>query len=223
MKEQEKKFPRRFWTQAEEAAVLADYATTPTRVLAERLGRSQLAVHQRAYHLGLRKDPEYMREEHGGRAKTVGARHRFQPGIEPWNKGVSYIPGGRSPETRFRPGQIPATWKPIGSYRVRTDGVLERKVSDTHYTPRDWVPVHRLVWVDHHGPIPAGHAVVFRPGRRTSVLDEITIDRLECLSRRELMLRNSTWRHGIEIGRVTQLRGAITRQINRRTKQEQAA
>lgn len=46
------------------------------------------------------------------------------------------------------------------------------------------------------------------------------LENLECISRRELMLRNTVHRHGPEIAALSQLRGALKRQINRRTKTE---
>jgi hypothetical protein len=84
---------------------------------------------------------------------------------------------------------------------------------------KNWVPVHRLVWIEHHGPIPAGHAVAFKPGQHTSVLEEITLDRLELVSRAELMRRNTYHKYPKEIAQLIQLRGALQRQINKRERQ----
>lgn len=209
------------FTPAEDAILLARYATTPTPVLAAELGRTQTSVFTRAYRLGLKKDLAYMREHHGSKLRIVGESGRFQPGLVPWNKGTHFASGGRSVETRFKAGNMSGAaqhnYKPIGSLRLSKDGYLERKTTDDHPVPaRRWVGVHRLVWEAANGPVPAGHVVVFRAGRNSTVEAEITLDAVELVTRRELMLRNTVWRHGQEIGRLSQLRGAITRQINKR-------
>lgn len=209
------------WTPEQLDTLRRLYAMTPTIQIAELIGRPLRATYAKATELGLRKAPEYFAAHQAGR--TVGDRGRatrFQPGQTPWNKGTSYRPGGRCAETQFKPGQRPHTWRPVGSYRVNADGYLDRKVSDTGYPPRDWVGVHRLVWIAANGPIPRGHVVVFRPGRRTTNVDEITPDALECISRKTLIERNTVHRHGPEIARLVQLRGAVNRQIRKHERNE---
>lgn len=90
-------------------------------------------------------------------------------------------------KTRFKKGHRPQTWVPIGSKRITKDGILQTKVSDTGYTPRDWKSVHSLLWEAHNGPVPAGHIVVFRNGNRR----DIRIENLELITRVENMRRNS--------------------------------
>jgi hypothetical protein len=155
--------------------------------------------------------------EHGGR------RHTFQPGIVPWNKGTAFKAGGRSAETRFKPGrpaQEARNYLPIGSVRLSKDGYPERKVTDDPalVPARRWVAVHRLVWEASNGPVPPGHAVVFLPGRKTTDPERISLDCLEVVSRAELMRRNTVHRYGPEVARIAQLRGALSRQINQRAK-----
>ena len=47
---------------------------------------------------------------------------------------------------RFKPGNRPWTHRPVGAQRITKDGYLQRKVSDTGYTPRDWTGEHILMW-----------------------------------------------------------------------------
>lgn len=212
--------PRRFWTDAEVARLRDLYPSTPTVQIAADLGRSISTVYNMAAKLGLKKSAEYLASPAACRLRrgdNIGAEFRFKPGQRPWNTGKTYQPGGRVAETQFKPGHRPHTWVPVGSYRINADGYLDRKVSDTRYPPRDWVGVHRLVWIERNGPIPEGHVVVFRPGRRTTDVEAITIDAIECITRRELMKRNTVHRMPKELARVVQLRGALVRQINRRT------
>jgi hypothetical protein len=79
-----------------------------------------------------------------------------------------------------------------------------------------WVPVARLVWEAAHGPVPPGHIVVFKsPALRTVVLEQITLDKLDCITRAEHARRNHPRNKHPELGRLIQLKGAITRQVNR--------
>lgn len=216
---------RRPWTQAEINVLVAAYATTPTKDLARRLKRGVQKVFAKANALGLRKTHEYLSATHGERVKAVGAKYRFAPGQKPWNAGVPGSTGQHenSRRTQFKPGVLSGRaaqlWVPVGSTRITKDGLLQRKVGTKPGPPHlRWRTVHELVWIAAHGPVPAGHIVVFRPGQRTTVEAEITLDRLELVSRAELLRRNSVHRHGPEVARLSQLKAAIQRHINRRTR-----
>ena len=160
-----------------------------------------------------------MKKPNAGHANlTKGEPFRFKPGHEAWNKGKKNVNGYSA--TRFVPGNKPQTWQPIGTERIDKDGNLTVKVSDEGNRRDRWCPVHRLVWIAANGPIPAGHFVVFKPGMKTAIKTEITLDRLECVTRSENMKRNSVHtKYPPELQRLAQLRGAITRQINKRQKE----
>jgi hypothetical protein len=216
--------PRRTWTDAEVQAMLRDYPHRPTWQLAQELGRPERHLYNKAKNMGLRKTPEYLSSELGGRLRSdsqVGAPWRFKPGHKTWNKGK---PGssGTHPNTaknHFGPGNRPHTWVPVGSTRITHDGYLQRKVSDTGYPPRDWVSVQRLVWEAAHGPIPPGHRIAFKGGK--PITDEALIvpEALECITPAEAMRRNS--RHNLPkpLSDLIQLRGALNRRINRLQRQ----
>ncbi len=93
----------------------------------------------------------------------------FEPGHQPWNKGTHFVAGGRSSETRFKPGSRPKTWVPVGTETIDRDGYRKRKIADDP-TPGmsrfNWRFVHRMVWEERHGPIPKGHIVAFKDGDR---------------------------------------------------------
>lgn len=123
--------------------------------------------------------------------------------------------GGK--ETRFKAGQMPHNTKQVGEYRINRDGMLQRKIGSAKGSnSKRWRGVHELVWIAVHGPVPAGHICVFKPGMRTTELNAITADKVECITFAENMRRNSYHRYGKDIARLVQLRGAVTRQINRR-------
>lgn len=222
--------PKRTWSAAELALLQAQYASTRTVDIAAALGIKIELVYRKASSLRLRKSPAFAASDKSGRifkGGKLGQLTQFAPGQKPWNAGTHYVAGGRSAETRFKPGRKPEdsrNYLPIGSLRISADGYLERKTTDdpSIYPARRWVAVARLVWEAAHGPIPPGHVIVFKPGRKSAELAHITPDALECISRRELVHRNSIWSHGKDLGKLYQLKGAITRQANR-IKSERAA
>jgi hypothetical protein len=208
------------WTGYEEDVLRAQYATTSTAEIAAALKRTASSTYQKALKLGLRKSAEFLAAV-GREAMTADHPARasqFIKGQRAWNEGLEYQPGGRAAESQFRPGNRPQTWLPVGTQRLDKDGLLEVKVADRR-EKSDWVHVHRQVWIEANGPLPAGHIVVFRVGRRTSDLAAITPDAVEAITRAELMRRNTYHRYGPEIAKVYQLRGAINRQINKRMKE----
>jgi hypothetical protein len=141
-----------------------------------------------------------------------GRTGRFANGHRPFNKGMKgWQAGGRSAETRFKTGNRPQTWVPVGSTRVIKDGILQRKISDTGYTPRDWQSVHSMLWEEHHGPVPKGHIVVFRDGNNKN----ICIENLELISMTENMRRNSIHRLPEALADVCRIRGVLNRHINK--------
>jgi hypothetical protein len=218
--------PRRAWSEFEDAVLRKHYAASLTSDLAELFGRTLSTTYQHARRLGLVKSVEWIAATASARILSDpnhgSRRSRIAPGSEPWNKGTHYVAGGRSVETQFKKGRAAEearNYVPIGSTRVTKDGILERKVTDdpSLVPARRWTNVARLVWATANGPIPRGHLVRFKDGMRTVVEAEITADRLECLDRAEHARRNQV---SPELRPIVQLRGAITRQINKRLKEQ---
>lgn len=221
---------RRPWTEPERALLRQRYATTLTQTLADALGRTRCAVAQEAGKLGLHKAKAWVAENarqsmanpaHGGR------RAQFKPGNVPWTAGTKGTGlAGKHPNTQahqFRPGNISGHAAervlPLGSYRINTDGVCDQKISTRPGAQNHrWRAVHRLVWEAAHGPVPAGHAVAFKPGRRTSDPALITLDALELVTKSDVMRRNSLHNLPPELAGLVQLRGVLTRAINTQAK-----
>lgn len=155
------------------------------------------------------------RDERYKRFEISGLPFRFKAGHTPWNKGMKGLDiGGHA--TRFKKGNRSGSaahfYQPIGAERIRKDGYLQRKVNDDLPLQRRWRLVHLLVWEAANGPVPPNHAVAFKDGNKQN----ISIDNLELISRAELMRRNSCHQYGQEVAKLVQLRGAVTRQINKR-------
>lgn len=225
--------PRRFWTAAELQLLRKDYPDTKTEFIANSLGRDIGAVYQKAAQLGLKKSETFLASDLAGRVQRGKQNEamkasQFRPGQKPWNTGLKGSTGVQEGcrATQFkkgRPANEARNYKPIGSHRLSKDGYLEQKVTDdpSIVPARRWAGVHRLVWEAANGPVPSGHAVAFKPGRQTIDPELITLDALELVTRQELMRRNSVHtNYPPEVARVMQLRGALTRQINKRSKEQ---
>lgn len=220
--------PRQPWTEVDLELLRRNFADSRTQDLATAMGRSYSTVAQMATRLGLRKSEAYLASADACRLRrgdNTGAATRFKPGQPAWNKGTKGVVGVQEGcrATQFKKGRAPeeaSNYRPIGSLRVTRDGILERKVTDdpSIVPARRWVAVARLVWEATNGQIPTGHLVRFKRGMATTEADEITADRLECVSRAEHMKTHTYHQYGPEIASVVQLRGAISRQINKRAK-----
>lgn len=224
--------PRHNWSAQETNTLLALYPTTRTTDIALLLGIDLDLVYRRAAMLKIRKNPEFFARDKCGRifkGGKLGQATQFAPGQKPWNAGrKGWQAGGRSVATQFCAGALPPNTLPIGSLRVITskngNQHLERKVREVPGAARKrWTPIARLVWEATHGPVPNGSIVVFKPGQRSIVLEEITLDRLELITRAQNAARNHPNRRSPELGKLIQLKGAITRQVNRIQKESAPA
>ena len=208
------------WTKEQVAILRRHYADSRTEDIAFMVGRSTESVFQKAYALGLAKSEAYLASPAACRLRGgAGTSTRFPKGQVPWNKGISFHAGGGAPGRQFKAGQSPANTLPIGSFRMDANQTLFQKVSNASGNNSvRWRAVHELVWVDAHGPIPEKHLAVFKPGMKTNVFAEITLDKIECISLAENMRRNS--RHNLpkELDNLISLKAALTRQINKREK-----
>lgn len=215
--------PKHKWTEDQLAILVSKYPNTKTEALAEQLGVRVELVYRKATALKLRKSASFLAGPDSGRLRQgigKGKATRFQPGITPWNKGTNFVAGGRSSETRFKPGSSPHNTLPVGSYRIEPGtGTLQRKISEAKgNNSKRWRGVHELMWIEANGLVPKKHIVVFKPGMRTNVLEEITIDKVECISLAENMRRNTRHNYPKEINEVIQMRAVLTRHINKRRK-----
>lgn len=224
VRQRAKKLGARFeceWTPERIEQLRALYPTHTAAECAQIMGATVDGIHYAAYRHGLKKSREWIAErsrQNMQRPDHPAHRSRFQKGLVPHNKGKPHPTRGRAAETQFKPGMRPHTWHPIGHTRETKVGYLQRKVSDTRCTRRDYVGIHHLVWRMHGNTVPPGHALVFRDGDKRN----FDINNLELVGRADLMRKNSVHRHGKEIASAYQLIGAIKRQINKQTKEQRA-
>ena len=211
---------KRLWNAADDVLLDARYPHESTSTLARELRRSVPATYNRARFLGLTKSAEYQKSADACRLRrgdNIGAAFRFEKGHVPANKGLrrpGFAPG-RMRETQFKKGErrgvASRLYKPIGTERIQ-DGYQQRKVNDDLPVQRRWRAVHVLLWEATHGPVPRGHAIAFRNRDKR----DIRLENLECISRRELMARNTVHNLPKPLVETIQLLGALNRQIRRR-------
>lgn len=220
------------WTRTMDAQLRKLYPDNTTAGVAATMGLREAQVYTRANVLGLHKSAAYhasdlsTRIKRGQQSPAIRAT-QFKPGHAPANKGLRR-PGwspGRMATTQFKKGQMSgaaqAKYVPIGTERIDAKrGVVIRKLSDDQsvYPAARWRPVHVLVWEAAHGPVPVGLVCAFRPGMKTTDSARITVDRLELVSRAELMRRNTRHRFPPELNQLLALKAALTRKIKHRTK-----
>lgn len=220
--------PHRLWTPTELELLRELYPDVPAADVAALLDRPVGQVHQTAARHGITKSAAFFASDlssriQRGKQNPKMMANRFHAGQVPWNAGLKgWCPPGVE-HSQFKKGNRPHTWVPVGSYRITpADQILQRKVSDAPgASNKRWTPVARLVWEAAHGPIAKGALVVFKPGCKTVKAEEITVDKLECITRAQNARRNHPNSSNPELAKLCQLKGAITRQVNRITREHE--
>lgn len=140
---------------------------------------------------------------------------RFKPGQRSFNKGLKQSdfmsPEAieRTKETRFKKGQSPNNYRPVGSERLSKDGYIEIKTAD----PGTWELKHRVVWEEEHGAVPDGYAILFLDQDRTNV----TLDNLMLVKRTELVRINQ--KNNLVDSPEINTSIVLTERINQKTKE----
>lgn len=97
-----------------------------------------------------------------------GLTGQFQKGQVSHNKGkkqtefMSKEAIERTKATRFKKGNIPKNYRPVGSERINKDGYVEVKISD----PNKWDTKNRVVYRKYFGEIPEGCKVIYADGNK---------------------------------------------------------
>lgn len=132
-------------------------------------------------HFGRQVTVQQIKAACHNRGLSSGLTGHFPSGHRPWNTGVKHSTGWSA--TRFQPGRMPPTYRPVGSERVdNKDGYLWVKIAD----PKTWRPKHLVIWEQAHGPVPKGHVVIFADGNRRN----LDLDNLVIVTRAELAQLN---------------------------------
>ena len=206
------------WTKKDIATLTQRYPNEFTGTLARDLGRSTSAVYAAAAKRGITKTDEHLNKPECHRLDgMIGLTTRFRKGHIPANKGIKgWQAGGRAVETQFKKGHKSINELQIGSHRQTTkERHWCRKVQAHGTQHQRWIPIHKLIWIEHHGPIPPKHVVRFKDGNPGDKPEDVVIENLECISMVENMRRNSIHNLPQAVVDVIQQRGRLTREINK--------
>lgn len=137
--------------------------------------------------------PRQIKSFYANNGVSSGLTGRFEPGHVPVNKGRKGWSAPGTEATRFKPGILPHTTKPIGWERVDKEGYTYVKVRMRPSRPDcndNFAAKHRLIWEEAHGPVPPGHVVIFKDGDKGNFdlgnLALVTMAENQILNRRRL-------------------------------------
>lgn len=177
----------KLWTEEEDQYMRDNYPNNRTADVAKKIGRTHGSVVGRAKVLGLRKSEEFMRSSKSG---------RHIQGQTPWNKGKRvYLSECGTKYIRKPKGALP-----IGSISFnKANHQWHIKVMDSPNMNKAWRPYPEYVWKNAGMDVPSGFVVAFKQGFKPNHVDDITLDKLEVISRQELLDRNRIQRYPSEL------------------------
>ena len=208
------------YTLADIQYIQANYAEVSAQEIANHIGVTKRGIYAIARKLGLYKSKEYVARVSRERAMDPshgGVATRYQPGHVPFTKGrrqEDYCTPeaiARSARTRFKVGNKPKNWRPIGSERVTVDGYCEIKVEEGL---RGWRLKHRIEWEKHHGKVPKGYRLSFRDGDKQNC----DIGNLYLVSVADVMRNNTMHNFPEDLREVIHIRSRIRRELNKQKK-----
>ena len=191
------------------------YPFEPTKKIADDLGLSESSVYNKAWAMGIKKDPVYLRSTQFPPGYLGGKATQFQKGHVPANKGqkMSKKVYEKVANTMFKKGTVPPNTQPIGTIHQRKDtgGKMYQyiKLSDSN-----WQLLNRYTWEMHNGPIPKGMIIVYKDGNLNN-----DINNLVMITKKENMARNTIQRYPAELQNVMKLKCKLIKTINNGTKQ----
>ena len=113
-------------------------------------------VENKRYQLGVKSnfDPSILLIKHGQSTRFKKGEIRYPENqIKPGER--------RGIKTEFKKGNKPHSTLPVGTEMMKSDGYWYRKVKETTPGRLGWKQMHRIVWEEHHGPIPERGRVIF--------------------------------------------------------------
>ena len=186
------------------------YPFEPTKKIADDLGLSESSVYNRAFAMGIKKDPVYLRSTQFPPGYLGGKATQFQKGQAPPNKGqkMSKDLYQKVAKTMFKKGNKPMNTQPIGTIHQRSDKsgkmYLYIKLADSN-----WQLLNRYTWEQYHAPIPKGLIVAYKDGNYLNN----DIDNLMLLTKKENMARNTIQRFPVELQNLIKINCKLNKKI----------
>jgi hypothetical protein len=186
------------------------YPFEPTKKIADDLGLSESSVYNRAWSMGIKKDPTYLRSTQFPPGYLGGKATQFKKGQAPPNKGqkMSKDLYQKVAKTMFKKGNKPMNTQPIGTIHQRSDKsgkmYLYIKLADSN-----WQLLNRYTWEQYHGPIPKGLIVAYKDGNYLNN----DINNLMLLTKKENMARNTIQRFPVELQNLIKINCKLNKKI----------
>ncbi len=206
--------PKHYWSAEQDALLVALYPFSRAETIAKFLKLRVEQIYARVHKIHVSKSQWFKDSPLSSKLTNgaLGTSSRFTKGHIPANKGIKGVSFPGTEATQFKPGSRSLNWLPVGSTRVcGKDGYILMKMAEGINQYR---PIHRIIWARMHGPVPTGHVVIFVDRNKLN----ISIINLSLITNAENCKRNSFHNYGKEIAKAYQLKGQITRQINKRRK-----
>lgn len=184
------------FTPEQEAQLRQLYPNTPTKTIAEILGRKLFSIYNKATALGLKKTPEFLQSEASGRlqkGQSASPGTCFKKGQTPFNKGKKQsefmTPEGieKSKAGCFKKGQMPHNTRKDHDISIRAKRTTNEVYKYIRVAPAKWELYHRFLWQQAYGPIPPKMVLTFKDGDTLNC----DLDNLELITMAENALRNS--------------------------------
>jgi len=197
------------WTPTQLKAFRKLYPHKRTADIVDVIGHSVDTMHKKAMSLGITKSAAFMKSKASGnfvKGAKNSNRSTFKKCDIPWNKGMKGLQI-RGVESRFKKGNTPKNYKPIGTVVTHGDGYCYTKIAD----PNVWELTHRLTWrLAGNEPPVHPNVLRFKDGNQLNC----TIENLELSSKVGMMAANSVQRLPEDLRRAIHLHGVLIRAIN---------
>lgn len=201
---------RNFWSEEDLGILNEMFADNYTGDICAKLNRSYKSISEKAHLMGLKKSVEFMKKELARRAnilKISGEAHRYTKGNIPDNKGKKMPKDTyeKCKPTMFKKGDTPHNATYDGHERLNKKGYTEIRIRQGKYILKHW-----FVWEQANGEIPKGFIVVFKDKNPQN----LCIENLELITRKENMQRNTLHRFPAELQSIIRLSNKLNREIN---------
>ena len=182
------------------------YPFEPTKKIADDLNLTESQVYNRAFAMGIKKDPVYLRSTQFPAGYLGGKATQFKKGQIPPNKGqkMSKEVFEKVAPTMFKKGSVPSNTQPVGTINKRQD-TNGKFYSYIKVANQNWQLLNRYLWEQNFGKIPPGMIVIFKDNNE----DNFEISNLELISKKENMLRNTMHQYPLEIKQILILKNKL--------------
>lgn len=176
------------------------------------LGLPASVVASKANEMGIKKAPGFYQSHAYKISLSKEGKGQFKKGQVSHNKGkpMSDELKAKFAHTWFKKGHEPHNTKHDGYTRISKDGYQEIRIAKGKF-----MFLHRKVWEEVNGPVPPGHALVFKDGNKLNC----AIENLDVLSRAQLMQRNTIHHYPDELKGVIRALSSLKKTIKRNEEQ----